>query len=1082
MSDTEQFLSLLSSQQSVDKAVRESGEQTVLAVAQNNPEAFVSMCFHVIESTAVSKQQRMTAAIILRKALYTTQGDAVYRRLPPASQEAFRRNVLILLARVEDEAVKSQVADLIGSVAASILTDDSLAQAAEQRWPDLLPHLFELFASQGTPHNVVAIFKIFDSLFAKAMEAFSDHLQHLVKLFEAVLNAHPLQCKMGALEALVTLLQAVKRKDLRHLRPLKAVVIRFVASLVTQNDEDELENALGMLIDITETEPGFFKPEVDTLLALAEQARVLAGEGEAALKKQGVELLMPIFEGFPELFSQSPKRLEVFFALVVKNMLDIDNEVAPEWASPPDGFNDELEEDDDQRPIKFSIDIVNRLFDIVGHKEMLSFLAQHITPLVQSQDWRHRHAAIMVLSQAGEYMVDDVAQVGGVIAMVAQNSKDANPRLRYACCHLLGQFADDLAPNFQKQFHAQYFDIILPLLSDPVPRVVAHCLASLTNFLESSTKEQLAPHFDLLYAKMIGWLTGGICFVKEAALSAVSALCEGAPELFEAAIDPLMEIIFSIFKNANSGVYKVLKGNAVECATILCKYTEPSRFEKYTAPLITEMIAIVQSGISYEGVDPQKSFLLSGFQRLALIIPKQLAPHMDAVMASLLHMAQGSLGETAEIGARTALGEETELALQLMSSFLQNLSSEMVRFEEQIYSMMNLIIDKTLDPEIRVTALDVLGALAKLYGGHPTPSNKQVLRKTVEKIWGLIEGEEDGEVISDELRVLEKVLKYAGSSFSEAELYQLYEKCKAELQRSQVRKGKLADDIDEEDEADDVCQAEKEREEIEKDVQLQVANTIGAIFRSHGQTSLKLFHLALNELITPALSVPTGVQFAMFLIDDAVEHLKGLIPQETLLFFLKAMVLHSQHTDVAIRQGCVFGIGITAVALGNAFEPVFEDCYRAVDAVLTRAPDEHASPRELKACVENCYSAHGKMIATMAAKLPSEKLGVALRAWLAGLPLLQDKKENVINMAMLVNVVKSKPELLPGSDPAQLHRVVEVFAQVYSEKKTSNSEIDAGIREWTRQVLGDERSKAVVAALPLSKVAQEFLTTIAAGK
>lgn len=1081
MSESERFLALLTDQQSADKSVREAAEHTVLSAAKNSPETFVSMCFQVIENTAVGKHQRMAAAIVLRKALYPAQGDAVYRRLPPQSQEAFRRNVLILLARLEEDSVKSLVADLIGTVAASILTDEQLGQPREQRWSDLLPHLFELFASQSTPANVVALFKIFDCLFAKAMDALSPHLPQLAKLFEAVLSAHPRQCQMQALEALVTLLQAVKRKDLRHLRSLKATVIRFVAGLAAEHAEEDLETAMGMLIDITETEPGFFKPEVDTLLALADQARVVAGEGEAGLKAQGVELLMPIFEGFPELFAQSPKRLEAFFALVVKNMLDVDDEVAAEWATPPDGFNDELEEDDDQRPIKFSIDIVNRLFEIVGHKEMLAFLAQHITPLVQSGDWKHRHAAIMVLSQAGEYMADDLNQVAMVISIVAHNAKDTNPRLRYACCHLLGQFADDLANSFQKRFHAEYFAIVLPMLSDPVPRVVAHCLASLTNFLENSTKEQLAPHFQLLYTKMIGWLTEGICFVKEAALSAISALCEGAPELFEQAVDPLMEIIFNILKNANAGIYKVLKGNAVECATILCKYTKPERFEKYATPLIIEMIAIVQSGISYEGVDPQKSFLLSGFQRLALVMPNRLAPHMDAIMASLLHMAQASLGEDADISARTSLGEETELALQLMASFLQNLSAHMVRFEEQIYTMMNIIIDKSLDAEIRVTALDVLGALAKLYGGQPTASNRQVVRKTVEKIWALIEAEEDGEIISDELRVLEKVLKYAGNSFSEAELQQLYAKCKAEMQRSLTRKAKLADEIDEEDELEDIRQAENEREEIEKDVQLQIANTFGAIFRSHGQAALPLFHQAVTELVTPALSAPAGIQFALFIIDDAVEHLKGLIPQQMLLFFLNAMVAHSQHADVAVRQGCVFGIGVTAVALSEAFEPVFENCYRAVEAVLARPSDEHTSPRELKSCADNCYSAQGKMIAAVGAKLPGDRLGALLRGWLAGLPLLEDKRENAINMLMLLNVVKSKPELIPGADAAQLQQLLEVFAQVYHEKKSSSAEIDAGIRDWTRQLLANEHTKAAVVALPLSKVAQEFLNTIVAG-
>lgn len=1079
MSEVDQFLNLMRDQQNPDVAVRESSEKMIFAAARHNPESFVSMCFHVIENTSIEKKLRISAVIVLRKALYSAQEDSVYRSLPPASQEGFRRNVLILLSRVEDEGVKTLVAELIGNVASALLEDKQLSAPVEQRWPDLVPHLFELFASQGTPSNVISVLKIFDYLFAQSMHALGGYLPQLAKLFEAALTQHTPVCRMQALETLVTLLQAMKRKDLKHVRRLKPAVLGFLGALVEARGEEELESGFGFLTDITETEPSFFKPDVDALLALAEKAFAAVGVGESGAKTQVIDALMPVFEGYPELFTQNPQRLEAFFGLIVKNMLDVEDEVSPEWKSPADGFNDELEEDDDQRPIKFSIDIVNRLFDIVGHKEMLLFLSKQIAPLIQSADWKCRLAALMVLSQAGEYMMEDMGQVGGVLAIVAQNAKDANPRLRYACCHLLGQFADDLAIKFQENFHKLYFEITLPMLHDDVPRVVAHCMASLTNFLENATKEQIAPHFDLLYAKLIGWLSNGICFVKEAALSALSALCEGAPELFENAVEPLMEIIFSIFKNAKAPIYKVLKGNAVECATILCKYTKPERFEKFATPLVLEMIDIVQHDISYDSADPQKSFLLSGFQRLALVMPEKLAPHLDAAMASLLHMAQASLGEgEAGAGAHTSLGEETELALQMMSSFLQNMPSHMVRYEEQIYAMMNLIIDKTLAAEVRVSALDVLGMLAKLYRSHPTASNQQVLRRIVERIWKVVEAEEDGETVADELQILEKVLKYSENCFGEAELTQLYARCKTEIQRSIERRAKLAEDIDEEDDAQDVQLAQKEREEIEEQVRVQISNIIGAMFKSHGATALPVFHLAVTELVNPALATPEGLKFALFLIDDAVEHLKALIPQPLLLYFLNAMVVNAQHKELSVRQACVFGMGVAALALGEQFEPVFENCYQAVAAVAALPAPGDASVKEHKACLDNCFSAQGKMVSALGGKLGEERLRPLLQHWLEGLPMLEDHKEGVLNLQMLLRLLQASPQLVLGADFARLHKLLQVFALVYHQKKVSTAQIDAGIQAWTRQLLANEQMKAGVLALPLEDHVKEFLNAV----
>ena len=63
------------------------------------------------------------------------------------------------------------------------------------------------------------------------------------------------------------------------------------------------------------------------------------------------------------------------------------------------------------------------------------------------------HAAVMTISQIGEYLDEDMEEVKVFMNILEQNSKHQNPRLRYAVCQALGQFADDLAPEFQNTFH-----------------------------------------------------------------------------------------------------------------------------------------------------------------------------------------------------------------------------------------------------------------------------------------------------------------------------------------------------------------------------------------------------------------------------------------------------------------------------------------------------------------------------------------------------------------------------------------------------------------------------------------------------
>jgi hypothetical protein len=63
--------------------------------------------------------------------------------------------------------------------------------------------------------------------------------------------------------------------------------------------------------------------------------------------------------------------------------------------------------------------------------------------------------------------------------------KHENAMLRYASCHAIGQISDDMQPKFQEKYGDTVFPELLSLLqNDPVPRVVSHSAASLTNFLE----------------------------------------------------------------------------------------------------------------------------------------------------------------------------------------------------------------------------------------------------------------------------------------------------------------------------------------------------------------------------------------------------------------------------------------------------------------------------------------------------------------------------------------------------------------------------------------------------------------------
>jgi hypothetical protein len=77
--------------------------------------------------------------------------------------------------------------------------------------------------------------------------------------------------------------------------------------------------------------------------------------------------------------------------------------------------------------------------------------------------------------------------------------------------------------------------MMMNLLNDPVPRVVSHAAAALTNFVEGMNLEQFKPYIQQLLSKLCSLLVNNesnISIVKENAIAAIAASSEAAGQEF----------------------------------------------------------------------------------------------------------------------------------------------------------------------------------------------------------------------------------------------------------------------------------------------------------------------------------------------------------------------------------------------------------------------------------------------------------------------------------------------------------------------------------------------------------------------
>ncbi len=56
--------------------------------------------------------------------------------------------------------------------------------------------------------------------------------------------------------------------------------------------------------------------------------------------------------------------------MIFCHMIEIDQKVQDEWKKPPEGFNEDIEEDEDFEATRFGMNAIDRLISSIGEKEL----------------------------------------------------------------------------------------------------------------------------------------------------------------------------------------------------------------------------------------------------------------------------------------------------------------------------------------------------------------------------------------------------------------------------------------------------------------------------------------------------------------------------------------------------------------------------------------------------------------------------------------------------------------------------------------------------------------------------------------
>lgn len=176
------------------------------------------------------------------------------------------------------------------------------------------------------------------------------------------------------------------------------------------------------------------------------------------------------------------------------------------------------------------------------------------------------------------------------------------------------------------------------LLKDSVPRVVAHAASALTNLIEGMEYEAIAQYVPELVSALLELATSGISLVKESALTTIASIAEIAKEKYIPFFPKTTEIIFAIIQAHPGKEYKELKGLTIEALGSIAEGIGKEAFQPAATAFIEYLISVQSS--QFEQTDPQKQYVLAGWQRICTVFGKDIAPYLPKILPDLFTIVE----------------------------------------------------------------------------------------------------------------------------------------------------------------------------------------------------------------------------------------------------------------------------------------------------------------------------------------------------------------------------------------------------------------------------------------------------------
>ncbi|KAF5725527.1 importin-5-like [Tripterygium wilfordii] len=1066
--DSAPFETLISHLMSSSNEQRSQAELLFNLCKQTDPDSLSLKLAHILQFSA-HVEGRAMSAVLLRK-LLTRDDSYLWPRLSPTTQSSLKSLLLSGLQHENSKSITKKLCDTISELASGIVPENG--------WPELLPFMFQCVQSDS-PKLQESAFLIFAQLSQYIGETLIPHIKHLHAVFLNVLGSSPNpEVKIAALNAVINFIQCLSSSgDRDRFQDLLPAMMTTLTEALNNGNEATAQEALELLIELAGTEPRFLRRQlgdvVGSMLQVAEAESL--EEGTRHLAVEFVITLAEARERAPGMMRKLPQFISRLFAILMKMLLDIEND--PAWHTA------ETEDEDAGETSNYSVgqECLDRLAISLGGNTIVPVASEQLPAYLAAPEWQKHHAALIALAQIAEgcskVMVKNLEQV---VSMVLNSFHDPHPRVRWAAINAIGQLSTDLGPDLQNQYHQGVLPALASAMDDfQNPRVQAHAASAVLNFSENCTPEILTPYLDGIVSKLLVLLQNGKQMVQEGALTALASVADSSQEHFQKYYDAVMPYLKAILVNATDKANRMLRAKSMECISLVGMAVGKDKFRD-DAKQVMEVLMSLQ-GSQMETDDPTTSYMLQAWARLCKCLGQDFLPYMSVVMPSLLQSAQlkpdviitsadsdNDIEDTDDesmetitlgdkrIGIKTSVLEEKATACNMLCCYADELKEGFFPWIDQVAPTLVPLLKFYFHEEVRKAAVSAMPELLKsaklavekgLSQGRDESYIKQLSDYIIPALVEALHKEPDTEICASMLDALNECLQISGPLLDEGQVSSIVEEIKLVITASSSRKRERADRAKAEDFDAEESELIREENEQEEEVFDQVGEILGTLIKTFKAAFLPFFD-DLSTYLTPMWGKDKTAEerrIAICIFDDVAEQCRetALRYYDTYLPFLLE-ACNDENSDV--RQAAVYGLGVCAEFGGSVFKPLVGEALSRLNVVI-RHPSA-IQPENVMA-YDNAVSALGKICRFHRDSIDAAQV---VPAWLNCLPIKGDLVEaKVVHEQLCLMVERSDRELL-GPNNQCLPKIVSVFAEVLCGKDLATEQTASRMVSLLRQL------------------------------